>query len=455
MARLFGTDGVRGRANGEILTASLALDLAVSAARVLAAHGDAADFSTRHDSARPLAVVGRDPRISGEFLTAAVIAGLASAGCDVIDLGVLPTPGVAHLTGALDADLGVVVSASHNPMPDNGIKFLQRGGVKLDDALEDEIEARLGQEWDRPTGADVGRITLRPTAVEEYASHLAATLTRPLAGLTVVVDCAQGAASVSGPLALANAGVRVIAIHNQPTGLDINAECGSTHPESLQKAVLEHGADAGFAFDGDADRCLAVDAEGNLVDGDQIMGILALALQESGELTADTLVATVMSNLGLVRSMTAAGVVVKQAAVGDRYVLEEMRRGGFVLGGEQSGHIILSRYATTGDGTLTALHVLERMAATGRSLAELAAVVPRFPQVLVNVAGVDKSRTDDPELLAAIAAEEAVLGETGRVLLRPSGTEALVRVMVEAPTADEADAVAGRLAGVVRERLAL
>jgi len=447
MARLFGTDGVRGRANGD-LTAALALDLSVSAARVLA---DAGAF----EGHRPTAVVGRDPRISGHFLQAAVSAGLASAGVDVIDLGVLPTPGVAYLTGALGADLGVVISASHNPMPDNGIKFLARGGVKLDDALEDAIEARLGEPWQPPTGAGVGRIHTHETAVDEYVAHLTASLTRPLAGLTVVVDCAQGAASRSGPLALEHSGVRVIPIHHTPSGLDINDGSGSTHPEALQKAVVEHGADAGFAFDGDADRCLAVDAEGELVDGDQIMGLLALSLHDRGELAADTLVATVMSNLGLIRAMSEAGIAVRQTAVGDRYVLEEMRRGGFVLGGEQSGHIVMSRHATTGDGTLTALHVLERMAETGRSLAELAASVTRFPQVLVNVAGVDKTRCDDPELLAAVASEEKALGDAGRVLLRPSGTEPLVRVMVEAATAEQAEGVAQRLAGVVRDRLAL
>ena len=447
MARLFGTDGVRGRANGD-LTAALALDLAVSAARVLA---DAGAF----EGHRPTAVVGRDPRISGHFLHAAVSAGLASAGVDVVDLGVIPTPGVAHLTGALGADLGVVISASHNPMPDNGIKFLARGGVKLDDALEDAIESRLGTAWERPTGAAVGKVTSHGSAVEEYVAHLTRTVSRPLAGLTAVVDCAQGAAWRSGPLALENAGVRVIAIHDRPTGLDLNQDCGSTHPESLQKAVLEHGADAGFAFDGDADRCLAVDAEGNLVDGDQLMAILALGLKEHGRLAHDTLVTTVMSNLGLVRAMRDAGIEVVQTAVGDRYVLEEMRRGGFVLGGEQSGHIVMSEHATTGDGTLTALHVLERMAETGRPLARLAGVVTRFPQVLVNVPGVDKARTDDAELVAAVEAEEEALGDEGRVLLRPSGTEPLVRVMVEAATLPRAQSVADRLADVVRRRLAL
>jgi len=449
MARLFGTDGVRGRANGEILTAALALDLAVSAALVLTETGD---FRDR----KPVAVVGRDPRISGEFLEAAVAAGLASAGVDVVDLGVIPTPGIAHLTAALDADLGVVITASHNPMPDNGIKFLQRGGLKLDDALEDRIQARLGQPWERPTGAAVGRISFHQTAVEEYVAHLVSTLTHPLAGLTVVVDCADGAASVSGPLALTNAGATVIAIHDDPNGLTINDGSGSTHPEALQKAVLEHGADVGFAFDGDADRCLAVDAEGNLVDGDQLIAMLALGLAEAGRLRHDTVVVTVMSNLGFLQAMEAAGIAVRQTAVGDRYVLEEMRAHGFAVGGEQSGHIILSDHATTGDGTLTALHVLQRMIVTGRSLAELAAAVTRLPQVLVNVPDVDKGRCGaDEGVLAAVADEEAALAGSGRILLRPSGTENLVRVMVEAPSHEIAVGVAERLAGVVRARLSL
>jgi len=448
MARLFGTDGVRGLANGEILTASLALDLAVSAAQVL---GDAGAF----EGHRPTAVVGRDPRVSGQFLEAAVVAGLASAGVDVLTLGVIPTPGVAHMTAALGADLGVVISASHNPMPDNGIKFLARGGVKLDDALEDRIEARLGQPWQHPTGAAVGRIEAREDAWAEYADHLARTVTTPLDGLTVVVDAAHGAAYRSGPAALRQAGATVIELHVSPDGLNINDNAGSTHPEALQRAVVEHGADAGFAYDGDADRCLAIDADGVLVDGDQLIAILALGLADQGKLVGDTVVATVMSNLGFVRAMTEAGLTVRHAAVGDRYVLEEMRAGGFALGGEQSGHIIMADLATTGDGTLTSLHVLERMARTGRPLAELAGVMTRLPQVLLNVKGVDRTRCDDLELLAAVAAEESELGDAGRVLLRPSGTEPVVRVMVEAETHERAQAVAERLAGVVRERLAL
>ncbi len=448
MTRLFGTDGVRGLANGH-LTAELALDLSVSAAHVLAERGT-------FEGHRPVAVVGRDTRISGQFLEAAVVAGLASAGVDVLLLGVLPTPGVAHLTGALRADLGVMLSASHNPMPDNGIKFLARGGLKLDDTIEIAIERQLREEWRRPTGGDVGRVSTYDAAVDEYAAHLAGTVSRPLDGLRVVLDCAEGAAAAVGPQALRAAGAEVIAIHAEPDGLNINDNCGSTHLDDLQKAVVEHGADAGFAVDGDADRVLAVDAGGTVVDGDQLLAILALAMRESGHLVNDTVVATVMSNLGFVNAMRGAGVGVRQTKVGDRYVLEAMKAGGYTLGGEQSGHVIMGHHATTGDGVLAALHVLERMAATGSSLAELAGVMSRLPQVLVNVPGVDKARADEDTVLAAAVAEaEAELGEEGRVLLRPSGTEPLVRVMVEAPTAETASDVAERLATVVRERLAL
>jgi phosphoglucosamine mutase len=448
VSRLFGTDGVRGLANGHV-TAELALDLSVSAAHVLAERGTFAGH-------RPVAVVGRDTRISGQFLEAAVVAGLASAGVDVLLLGELPTPGVAWLTGSLGADLGVVLSASHNPMPDNGIKFLARGGVKLDDAIEVAIEQSLREPWERPTGGDVGRVRVHETAAAEYAGYLVSTVAhRPASPLRVVLDCAHGAASVVGPAALRDAGVEVIAIDDHPDGLNINDHCGSTHLEVLQKAVVEHEADLGFALDGDADRCLAVDASGQVVDGDQIMAILALAMRDHGELHGDTVVATVMSNLGFVLAMREAAISVKQTKVGDRYVLEAMNAGGYTLGGEQSGHIILSRHATTGDGLLTALQVLDRLVETGRSLAELASVVTRLPQVLVNVPDVDRARTDDEALAAAVAQAESELGETGRVLLRPSGTEPLVRVMVEAATAEHAQEVADRLAGVVRERLAL
>jgi phosphoglucosamine mutase len=384
-----------------------------------------------------------------------VVAGLASAGVDVLRLRVLPTPGVAYLTDALGADLGVVISASHNPMPDNGIKFLARGGVKLDDSLEREIEARLGKDWDRPTGADIGRVTPYSASVEEYADHLVATLDQPPAGLRVVLDCANGAAADVGPRTLRTAGVAVVAINDQPNGVNINESCGSTHLGGLRAAVLDHGADAGFALDGDADRCLAVDHTGATVDGDQLMAMLALDLHDRGRLAHDTVVATVMSNLGFVQAMQRAGITVHQTAVGDRYVLEAMREGGFTLGGEQSGHIIMSDHATTGDGILTALMVLQRMGRTGSSLRSLASVVTRLPQVLVNVPGVDRGRTDDPEVSAAVSAEQSRLGDSGRILLRPSGTEPLVRVMVEAASSEEARAVAARLADVVRRRLAL
>ena len=448
MARLFGTDGVRGLANVD-LTAELALDLSVSAAHVLGEKGTFADH-------RPFAVVGTDTRISGQFLSSAVIAGLTSAGVDVLVLGDLPTPGVAYLTDALNADLGVMLSASHNPMPDNGIKFLARGGVKLDDVIEDAIEQRMEEPWVRPTGAEVGTLRHHATAVDEYASHLVSTIDVDLSGLRIVLDCANGAASVVGPKALRAAGAEVIAICAEPTGLNINDGCGSTHLEVLQAAVLEHGADVGFALDGDADRCLAVDANGEVVDGDQILAILALAMKAKGVLAKDTVVVTVMSNLGFVLAMKANGVAVEQTAVGDRYVLEAMNAHGFSLGGEQSGHVIMSAHATTGDGLLTALHVAARMAETGTSLADLASVMTRLPQVLINVPGVDKGRAGtDEALLAAVGEAEAELGDSGRVLLRPSGTEPLVRVMVEAATADQAEAVAKGLADVVRERLAL
>jgi phosphoglucosamine mutase len=448
MPRIFGTDGVRGLANGH-LTAELALDLSVAAARVLADRGE-------FEGHRPLAVVGRDTRISGQFLEHAVVAGLASAGVDVLRLRVLPTPAVAYMTQALGADLGVVISASHNPMPDNGIKFLAGGGLKLDDAVEREIEKHLDEPWERPLGGHVGRVTPYATPVQEYVDHLVGTLARPLTGIKVVLDCAHGAASEAGPMALRAAGAEVIAINADPDGLNINDGCGSTHLGPLQAAVLEHGADAGFALDGDADRCLAVDGSGEIVDGDQIMAILAVGMSESGHLPKNTVVATVMSNLGFVQAMKANGIGVRQTKVGDRYVLEAMRVSGYGLGGEQSGHVIMSEYATTGDGTLTALHVLERMAVTGQSLQSLASVMRRLPQMLINVPDVDKARADeDPIVAAAVAEEEAALGDTGRILLRPSGTEDLVRVMVEATTADEARSVAERLADVVKRQLSL
>jgi phosphoglucosamine mutase len=448
VGRLFGTDGIRGVANVD-LTAELALDLSVAAAHVL---GEAGAFAGH----RPVAVVGRDPRASGEFLESAVVAGLASAGVDVLRLGVLPTPAVAYLTGTLGADLGVMLSASHNPMPDNGIKFFAKGGHKLDDVLEDAVEARMREAWDRPTGGGVGRVRDSAEGFEQYVGHVVGSVAARLDGLRVVVDCANGAASRTAPEALRRLGAEVLTLHAEPDGLNINDGCGSTHPESLQEAVTAHGADAGIAHDGDADRCLAVDAEGRLVDGDQILAILALAMRDAGALREDTVVSTVMSNEGFRLAMRDAGVTVVDTAVGDRYVLEAMRAGGFTLGGEQSGHVVMLQHATTGDGLLTAAHLLARVAGTGRPLADLAGVVRRLPQVLVNVDGVDKARVGTAEgLRSAVAAAEAELGDTGRVLLRPSGTEPLVRVMVEAGTEEQARVVAQRLAGVVTAELAL
>jgi phosphoglucosamine mutase len=450
VGRLFGTDGVRGKAN-EALTAEFALSLSVAAAHVLAESGQ---FSGNP----PLALVGRDPRASGEFLEAAVVAGLASAGAHVVRLGILPTPGVAFLTEACNADLGVMLSASHNPMPDNGIKFFARGGYKLDDELEDTIESRLTEIWARPTGGDVGRVSVDESLVETYVAHLVNSLESPvsLEGIKVVVDCANGAAFQAAPAAFEAQGAAVHRIHAEPDGININENCGSTHMDSLRETVLEQHADLGIALDGDADRCLAVDTFGRIVDGDQILAILALALREQGRLKNDTIVATVMSNLGLINAMRGVGITVQQAKVGDRYVLEAMKAGGFSLGGEQSGHIVMLEHATTGDGVLTALHVMNRMATSGQSLAQLASVMTRLPQVLINVPDVDKSRAaTDPQLTAAVAEAQAELGDSGRVLLRPSGTESLVRVMVEAETYEDANGVAHRLADVVKASLAL
>ncbi|MFV0429098.1 MAG: phosphoglucosamine mutase [Arachnia sp.] len=450
MPRMFGTDGVRGTAN-VALTAELALDLSVAAAHVL---GEAGVFSGE----RPTALVGRDPRVSGEFLESAVVAGLASAGVDVIRLGVLPTPGVAYLVNEMEADLGVMISASHNAMPDNGIKFFSRGGVKLDDFLEDAIEARLGEEWSRPTGAAVGRVRDDLGAVDAYVAHLVSSLGSDgsLEGLTVVIDCANGAASVTALEAFAAQGATVVPLHYLPDGCNINDNCGSTHLEDLIARVISEGADLGIALDGDADRCLAVDHLGNEVNGDQILAVLAVALKESHRLHSETVVATVMSNLGLLIAMREHGIKVDQTKVGDRYVLESMNANGFALGGEQSGHVIISEFANTGDGTLTGLHLAARMMHTGKSLRELASIVTPLPQVMLNVKGVDKLRAGiDTELQRAVSAAAQELGDSGRVLLRPSGTEPVVRVMVEAPTSEAAEAIATSLAGKVMERLAL
>ncbi|MEZ0349665.1 phosphoglucosamine mutase [Mycobacterium sp. pR1184] len=444
MARLFGTDGVRGVANRE-LTAELALSLGSAAARRLAGPGK---------PGRHVAVIGRDPRASGEMLEAAVIAGLTSQGVDALRVGVLPTPAVAYLTGAYDADFGVMISASHNPMPDNGIKIFGPGGHKLDDDTEDQIEELVAAgPGARPVGAAIGRVIDAEDAADRYLRHVGKANTLPLDGLTVVVDCAHGAASSAAPRAYHAAGARVIAINAQPNGLNINDRCGSTHLDSLRAAVLAHGADLGLAHDGDADRCLALDARGELVDGDAIMVVLALAMQEAGELASNTLVTTVMSNLGLHQAMRAAGVTVRTTGVGDRYVLEELRSGEYSLGGEQSGHIVMPALGSTGDGIVTGLRLMTRMVQTGLSLADLAAPMQSFPQVLINVEVADKATAAAaPSVRSAVDEAEAELGDTGRILLRPSGTEPMIRVMVEAPEEDIAQRVASRVAEAVSDQ---
>ena len=437
---LFGTDGVRGLANG-VLTAELALDLAVSAAHVL---GDIGAFSGH----RPRAIVGQDSRASGEFLVAAVIAGLASAGVDVFKVGVLPTPAIAHLVAESGADLGVMISASHNPMPDNGIKFFAKGGSKLDDALEAQIEKRLKEEWQRPTGKEVGRVVQDDSAAERYIYHLLSTLSTSLRGLKIVVDCANGASSEVAPEVYARAGAEVIAISNEPNGWNINENCGSTHLENLIAEVKKHNADIGIAHDGDADRCLAIAPNGEVIDGDFIMAILA------AEWKVPAVVGTVMSNLGFIKAMDELGIKVEKTAVGDRYVLENMLVNKHKLGGEQSGHIIMLDHANTGDGVLTALQLLQVMAKTGKPILELAKIMKRFPQVLINVKDVDKSKLDSSSAIKSeISSHESKLGDAGRVLVRASGTEALVRVMVEAESQRTAESIADAIAAIVRSEL--
>ena len=438
---LFGTDGVRGVANRD-LTAELALDLAVAAAHVLAEVGAISKN-------RPKAIVGQDSRASGEFLESAIVAGLASAGVDVYKVGVLPTPAIAHLVASTGADLGVMISASHNPMPDNGIKFFAKGGGKLDDALEAAIEARLNEPWDRPIGREVGRVIFDESASERYIFHLLSTLKVNLSGIKVVVDCANGAASEVAPEVYARAGAEVIAISNQPNGLNINENCGSTHLANLISEVKKNGADLGIAHDGDADRALAIDASGKVIDGDFILAILAK------EWRVPTVVGTVMTNLGFIKAMSEAGISFEKTPVGDRYVLENMLANGHKLGGEQSGHIIMRDLANTGDGLLTALQLMSVMASSKKSLANLAEVMERFPQTLINIEDVDKSKLATSKALAiAISEYESKLGTSGRILVRASGTEPLVRVMVEAESQILAEEIAQKLAALVRLELA-
>jgi phosphoglucosamine mutase len=451
MPRLFGTDGVRGLAN-DVITVELAVGLA-QAASVVLGKGRFAD-GRRASGRRPVGVVARDPRVSGEFIAAAVMAGFASSGVDVLDAGIIPTPAAAFLIADVKADFGVVISASHNEARDNGIKFFAVGGTKLPDEVEDRIEAALAEKKLAPTGVEVGRIRRFADAEDRYVLHLLSTLPHRLEGIHVVLDCANGAAAGISPQVFTDAGATVTVIGSEPDGYNINDGVGSTHLDNLARAVLEHGADVGIAHDGDADRCLAVDHLGRVVDGDQIMAILAVSMKERGLLVEDTLVATVMSNLGLKVAMAEHGITLLQTAVGDRYVLETLNKKKLSLGGEQSGHVIMSKFATTGDGILTGLHVLAEMARTGKSLAELAGVMTVYPQVMINVLGEHHALASDSVIADAVHAAEERLGETGRVLLRKSGTEPMVRVMVEAADQSTAEAIASLLADVVRKQLA-
>ena len=447
MARLFGTDGVRGVANKEI-TADFSLKLAQAAAIVLGAQ-------SRERGERPRAVIAKDPRVSSDYIVAAVSAGLASSGVDVFDAGVLPTPACAYLTADLGADFGIMVSASHNPATDNGIKFFSRGGHKLPDDVEDQIEAEFGKAM-LPIGEAVGEISRFSDAEDRYLIHLLSAMRNQLDGLKIVVDCAHGAASAISPQAFTDAGAKVIVIGADPDGTNINSGYGSTHLSALQAAVVDNKADLGIAHDGDADRCLAVDENGKIIDGDKILAVLAVALKQRGELARGTVVSTVMSNLGFKVAMQKAGINVVETAVGDRYVLEEMRREGYTLGGEQSGHIIFSQYATTGDGILTGMQLAAEMVASGKKLSELTSIVETYPQILINVAGVDKTKVDtDSELQSLVKQAASELGDSGRVLLRASGTESLVRVMVEAREMGDAKGWAERIAVVVEQRLKL
>ncbi len=453
MPRLFGTDGVRGLANRD-LTAGLALGLAQASAAVLT-EGRRAELR-RAEGRRPTAVLARDPRISGEFIAAAVAAGLASSGVDVLDAGVIPTPAAAFLIADIGADFGVMISASHNPAPDNGIKIFAFGGTKLPDDVEDRIEQHLDGPNLTPIGGDVGRIRRFADAEDRYVVHLLSTLPNRLDGIHVVLDCAHGAAAGVSPEVFTDAGARLTVIGADPDGLNINDGVGSTHLDNLAAAVIANGADIGIAHDGDADRCLAVDRDGNVVDGDQIMAILAVSMAERGVLKDRTLVATVMSNLGLRKAMADNDIKMIETKVGDRYVLEALNANGLSLGGEQSGHVIMTKFATTGDGILTGLHLVAEMARTGKTLAELASVMKVYPQILINVRGVDHhALKHDATIASAVLVAEGELGDTGRVLLRPSGTEPMVRVMVEAADQVTADRLANTLAGVVRECLAL
>jgi phosphoglucosamine mutase len=443
MTRLFGTDGVRGIANAD-LTPELAFRLGEAAGHFLG------------DGGRGRIVVGRETRRSGDMLEGALVAGICSGGADALAVGIIPTPAIALLTRELGAEGGVVISASHNPAEYNGIKFFSRDGFKLPDDLEDEIEGFVGadRDWQRPTGLGVGRRREVADAHETYIDHATSTIEGDLKGLKVALDCGHGAAATVTPEALRRLGAEVVSVNCDWDGMDINLDCGSTHLDVVRDLVLESGADIGLAHDGDADRVLAVDEKGEGVDGDAIMAICATDLKRAGRLPHDTVVGTVMSNLGFIVAMEDQGITVVKTKVGDRYVLDEMRAMGVSLGGEQSGHVIFLEHNTTGDGLVTALQLASVMHRTGKPLSELRCVMRRYPQVLVNVRVADKAKlATSAAVLDAVAAAESSLGDRGRVLVRASGTEPVVRVMAEASEEAEAQAVVDRLVDVVRTEL--
>ena len=448
MGTLFGTDGVRGVANDE-LTVDLAYRLGQAGAYIL----------TKEKKHKPTILIGRDTRLSGEMLTAAMIAGICSVGANAISIGVVPTPAVAYLTREYEADAGVVISASHNPVEYNGIKFFNNLGYKLSDALEEEIEAIVSTQCESielPTGTEIGRVRYRNESIYDYIRYAKRQVKHRFEGLKVVIDCANGASYVSAPEALRELGAEVVIIHNEPDGTNINKACGSTHMEDLKAYVIQVGADIGFAFDGDADRCLAVDEHGRLVDGDQLMAICGNYMKEKGILKKDAIVGTVMSNLGFTLMGQEQGINIIQTQVGDRYVLERMLAEGYNIGGEQSGHIIFLDENTTGDGLLTALHVLEVMKDTEKKLSELASIMNVLPQVLVNASVTTEKKyayQNDPAIVEAIKELEEKFAGEGRVLIRPSGTEPLVRVMIEGKNKAELQRDANALASLIEERL--
>ena len=445
MAKLFGTDGVRGAAN-KYLTAELAYKLGRAGAYV---------FFEKTVNKKPLIVIGRDTRISGHMLEGALIAGICSVGGDVVKAGIIPTPGVAYLTRELNAVAGIMISASHNSFEDNGIKFFSSTGYKLPDSLEKEIEQLvLGEDkMPFPIAGELGSVRELEGACEKYINFAKNTIDTKLKGVKVVVDCANGAAFQTAPRALEELGAEVIVINNQPNGININKNCGSTHPKELTEEVLKHGADMGIAHDGDADRMIAVDEKGKIVDGDQIMVACGLYLKEKGLLKNNALVVTVMSNIGLHLALKQGGITVYQTQVGDRYVLEKMMEMDCSLGGEQSGHVIFLNHNTTGDGLVTALQLLQVMVDTGKPLSQPAARMEIFPQILLNVKVVDKGKAmSDPAFLKRIAEIEETLKGEGRVLVRPSGTEPLVRVMVEGPNDDVIKKMAEELVAMISDK---